>query len=81
MGDEFVKDKATREPSPKEAGIAEKIRQAAFDKNVLLYPGQGTVDGVRGDHVLLAPPFIIQAQESEQIADGLQYAVNTVLSA
>jgi len=78
MGVEFVKDKATREPFPKEAGIAEKIRQAAFDKNVLLYPGQGTVDGVRGDHVLLAPPFIIQAQECEQIAEGLQYALNTV---
>jgi adenosylmethionine-8-amino-7-oxononanoate aminotransferase len=78
MGVEFVKDKATREPFPKETGIAEKIRQAAFDKNVLLYPGQGTVDGVRGDHVLLAPPFIIQAQECEQIADALQHALKTV---
>jgi adenosylmethionine-8-amino-7-oxononanoate aminotransferase len=81
MGVEFVKDKATREPFPKEEGIAEKIRQATFEKNVLLYPGQGTVDGVRGDHVLLAPPFIIQAHESEQIADGLQYALNTVFPA
>jgi adenosylmethionine-8-amino-7-oxononanoate aminotransferase len=81
MGVEFVKEKATREPFLKEAGMAEKIRQAAFEKNVLLYPGQGTVDGARGDHVLLAPPFIIQAQECEQIADGLQYALNTVFPA
>jgi adenosylmethionine-8-amino-7-oxononanoate aminotransferase len=81
MGVEFVKDKAAREPFPKEASIAEKIRQAAFDKDVLLYPGQGTVDGVRGDHVLLAPPFIIQAQECELIADGLQHALKTVFPA
>jgi adenosylmethionine-8-amino-7-oxononanoate aminotransferase len=81
MGVEFVKEKATREPFLKEAGIAEKIRQAAFEKNVLLYPGQGTVDGVRGDHVLLAPPFVIQAQECDLIAEGLQHALNTVFPA
>src|SRR5271166_3271536 len=59
QGVEFVKNKSTREPFPKEAGIAEKIRQAALEKNVLTYPSQGTVDGTRGDHILLAPPFII----------------------
>ena len=69
QGVEFVKDKATREPFPKEAGIAEKIRQAALEKNVLLYPGQGCVDGLRGDHVLLAPPFIIKSEECELIAE------------
>jgi adenosylmethionine-8-amino-7-oxononanoate aminotransferase len=78
---EFVKDKSTREPFPKEAGIAEKIRQAALEKNVLTYPTQGCVDGVRGDHILLAPPFILQPQESRIIAGALQYAVNTVFSA
>jgi len=81
QGVEFVKDKATREPFPKEAGIAEKIRQAALEKNVLLYPGQGCIDGVRGDHVLLAPPFIIKAEECELIADAVQYALGKVISA
>jgi adenosylmethionine-8-amino-7-oxononanoate aminotransferase len=81
QGVEFVKDKATREPFPKEAGIAEKIRQAALEKNVLVYPGQGTVDGARGDHVLLAPPFIIHAEECQLIADALQYTLNKVCSA
>jgi hypothetical protein len=37
--------------------VAEKIRQAALRKNVLTYPSQGCVDGLRGDHILLAPPF------------------------
>jgi adenosylmethionine-8-amino-7-oxononanoate aminotransferase len=81
QGVEFVKDKTTRAPFPKEAGIAEKIRQAVLEKNVLVYPGQGTVDGSRGDHVLLAPPFIITADECQLIADALQYASNKVCSA
>jgi len=78
---EFVKDKSTREPFPKESGIAEKIRQAALEKNVLTYPSQGTVDGSRGDHVLLAPPFIISPQECQLIADALQYALGKVFPA
>jgi len=81
QGIEFVKDKATREPFPKEAGIAERIRQAAFEKNVLVYPGQGTVDGVRGDHLLLAPAFIINEAECEQIANAVQYALDKTFSA
>ncbi len=80
QGVEFVKNKATREPFPKEAGIAEKIRRAALEKNVLTYPSQGTVDGTRGDHVLLAPPFIITSQECQLIADALQFAVGKVFS-
>lgn len=78
---EFVKDKSTREPFPKESAIAEKIRQAALEKNVLTYPSQGTVDGSRGDHVLLAPPFIISPQECQLIADALQYALGKVFPA
>ena len=76
-----MKDKSTREPFPKDAGIAEKIRQAALEKNVLTYPTQGCVDGLRGDHILLAPPFIITAQESQLIADAIQFALNKVFSA
>jgi adenosylmethionine-8-amino-7-oxononanoate aminotransferase len=80
QGVEFVKNKSTREPFPKEAGIAEKIRQAALEKNVLTYPSQGTVDGTRGDHILLAPPFIITPQECQLIAGALQFALNKVFS-
>ncbi len=80
QGVEFVKDKATHEPFPREAGIAEKIRQAALEKNVLLYPGQGCVDGLRGDHVLIAPPFIIQPEESGLIAEAIQYALARAFS-
>ncbi len=81
QGIEFVKDKATREPFPKELGIAEKMRQAALEKNVLVYPGQGTVDGVGGDHLLLAPPFIISEAECEQVANALRYGLEKTFSA
>jgi adenosylmethionine-8-amino-7-oxononanoate aminotransferase len=81
QGIEFVKKKVNREPFPKGAGIAEKIRQAALEKNVLVYPGQGTVDGVRGDHLLLAPPFIINQSECEQIANAVQHALEKTFSA
>ena len=75
---EFVKDKTTREPFAKDANIAEQIRQAALQKNVLTYPTQGCVDGYRGDHVLLAPPFLIEDQESKLIAESLSFALSAV---
>ncbi|GAC1634274.1 MAG: aspartate aminotransferase family protein [Candidatus Acidiferrum sp.] len=78
LGVEFGKDKSTREPFPKEQNIAEKIRQAMLQKNVLSYPTQGCADGLQGDHILLAPPFIFAAQESKLIADALQFALEHV---
>ena len=81
LGIEFVKDKSTREPFPKEQNIAEEIRQAMLQKSVLSYPTQGCVDGLRGDHILLAPPYILTAEESQCIADAVKIAVEQVFSA
>jgi adenosylmethionine-8-amino-7-oxononanoate aminotransferase len=81
LGIEFVKNKTTREPFPREQDIAEKIRQACLEENVLTYPTQGCVDGLRGDHVLLAPPFTISPEECVLIAHALQSAVAKVFSA
>src|ERR1700722_14656949 len=80
IGIEFVKNKSTREPFPREVNIAEKIRQAALAENVLTYPSRGCVDGVRGDHVLLAPPFVLTTAESEIIARALGAALARVFS-
>jgi hypothetical protein len=80
IGIEFVKDKSTREPFPKEQNVAEKIRQAMLQQKVLTYPTQGCVDGLRGDHILLAPPFIITPEECLQIAQALRYALDFVFS-
>jgi len=78
LGVEFVKDKSTHEPFAKEENIAEKIRQACLEDNVLTYPTQGCVDGSRGDHILLAPPFTISPEECALIARALQSALAKV---
>jgi adenosylmethionine-8-amino-7-oxononanoate aminotransferase len=78
LGIEFVKDKPTRAPFPREENIAERIRRAALDENVLTYPTQGCVDGTNGDHILLAPPFIISQQESRLIASTMHAALEKV---
>ena len=78
LGIEFVKNKSTREPFPKEQNIAEKVRQTMLQKNVLVYPTQGCFDGSRGDHILLAPPFILTVDESKLIAGALEFALEQV---
>jgi adenosylmethionine-8-amino-7-oxononanoate aminotransferase len=78
LGVEFVRDKATRGPFPPSENVAEQIRQACLDENVLTYPTQGCVDGWRGDHLLLAPPFTILPEESALIARALRSALERV---
>ena len=78
LGIEFVQGKSTRAPFPRSQNIAERIRQAALEKNVLTYPTQGCVDGADGDHILLAPPFILTSEESAMIAAALQHALDRV---
>ena len=42
---------------------------------LICYPGGGTADGTRGDHVLLAPPFILDDGQAEELVDKLEVAV------
>lgn len=78
LGIEFVRDKSTRAPFDPSDGIAERIRAATMDAGILTYPTQGCVDGIRGDHILLAPPFIISLEESALIATALSSALAKV---
>lgn len=78
LGIEFVRDKSTHAPFDPSEGIAEKIRAAAMDEGVLTYPTRGCVEGTRGDHILLAPPFIITPEESALIAKALASALANV---
>jgi adenosylmethionine-8-amino-7-oxononanoate aminotransferase len=78
VGIEFVRDKSTREPFEPSEAIAEKIRAAAMHEGVLVYPTQGCVDGARGDHILLAPPFVITPKESALIATALAAALANI---
>jgi adenosylmethionine-8-amino-7-oxononanoate aminotransferase len=78
VGIEFVRDKSTREPFDSSQAIAEKIHSAAMEEGILTYPTQGCVDGIRGDHILLAPPFIISPEESALIGAALTSALAKV---
>jgi adenosylmethionine-8-amino-7-oxononanoate aminotransferase len=78
LGIEFLSDKSTRAPFDPSQAIAENIRSAAMQEGILTYPTQGCIDGTRGDHILLAPPFIITPKESAFIATALASALAKV---
>ena len=77
---EFVRDQKTREPfSFDESGmVANLIAKKAFENGLIIYPGGGTVDGHRGDHILVAPPFIIQKDEIDQMVSILSQTIAEV---
>ncbi|MCG2667500.1 aspartate aminotransferase family protein [Bradyrhizobium sp. GCM10023182] len=76
---ELVADRASRTSFDPALKLHQKIKAEAFTNGLGCYPGGGTVDGVRGDHVLLAPPYIASADEIDQIVDKLGTAVDVVL--
>ena len=78
VGVELVADRATKEPFAPERKVNAALRQAAFERGLMCYPMGGTVDGQRGDHVLLAPPFIVTADDVEAIADRLADSIADV---
>ncbi|MBB4382332.1 Adenosylmethionine-8-amino-7-oxononanoate aminotransferase [Bradyrhizobium sp. Rc3b] len=76
---ELVADRASRTSFDPALKLNQKIKAEAFANGLGCYPGGGTVDGVRGDHVLLAPPYIASAEEIDLIVDKLGTAVDNVL--
>jgi len=73
---EFVDDRDTRAPFPPDANIAARIAQDLLDKGVVTYPVQGCADGDRGDHLLLAPPYVITSPIIKRLADTLSEVVS-----
>jgi adenosylmethionine-8-amino-7-oxononanoate aminotransferase len=74
-GIEFVRDAKSREPFPADARIGARIQADALEAGVMTYPTQGCVDGERGDHILIAPPFTITAPMIQMIAQALEGAI------
>ena len=72
---ELVEDRESKEPFDPSRGVAGKIKKAAFEAGLICYPMAGTIDGRRGDHVLLAPPFIIEDAQLDELTDKLSTAV------
>ena len=79
LGMELVQDRATKSTFDPQRMVWSAIQQEAFRRGLVCYPMGGTADGVNGDHILIAPPFIIDDSHVEQIVDGLAHAIDAVL--
>ncbi len=78
-GIELVADRATKTPFDPSLGLAKKIKKAAFEAGLICYPMSGTRDGVLGDHILLAPPFIITEDQIGEVVGKLELAIGQSL--
>ncbi|VAW12178.1 Aminotransferase, class III [hydrothermal vent metagenome] len=77
-GLEIVEDRGTKTPFDPGRGIAKAVKAAAFDAGLICYPGGGTANGKSGDHVLLAPPFIISQAQIDELVEKLGQAFKAV---
>jgi adenosylmethionine-8-amino-7-oxononanoate aminotransferase len=77
-GVEFVADKKTKAAFAAEKNFAGRVGKACFRRGLLVYPMQGSVDGVAGDHVLIAPPAVISEEEIGWAVEQMRAAVREV---
>jgi adenosylmethionine-8-amino-7-oxononanoate aminotransferase len=78
-GIELVADRATKEPFDPALKLHAGLKAQAMDRGLIYYPGGGTADGVQGDHILLAPPFIIEKPEIDELVDRLSAAIDAAI--
>lgn len=78
-GLEIVENRETKTPFDPSKAIHKKIKAAAFEAGLICYPMGGTIDGLQGDHVLLAPPFILEDHQIGELIDKLSIAFDKVL--
>ena len=79
---EFVKDKETKEPFNSKLGVSRGIVDLAKSPefNMTFYPGTGTVDGVNGDHIIIAPPFIVTEQDVDHIVKVVSAVIDRIFN-
>ncbi|WP_170409664.1 aspartate aminotransferase family protein [Ruegeria arenilitoris] len=78
-GIELVADRDTKAPLDPALGVAGKIKKAALVEGLICYPMSGTRDGQLGDHILLAPPFIIEDAQIDEMVSKLSKAIASVI--
>jgi adenosylmethionine-8-amino-7-oxononanoate aminotransferase len=79
IGLEIVSDRDKKTPFDPKLAINKALKKAAFEAGLGCYPMGGTIDGISGDHILLAPPFILGDEHIDEIIDKLKVAFNAVL--
>ncbi|SOC00307.1 aspartate aminotransferase family protein [Stappia indica] len=81
LGLELVEDREGKVPFAPERRLNAVLKKAAFARGLVCYPMGGTLDGRQGDHVLLAPPFILEDAQIGEIVDKLSGALDDALAA
>jgi hypothetical protein len=79
QGIEFVEDREKKKPLDPGLKFATKLKMNAFEAGLICYPMSGTRDGKNGDHVLLAPPFIIEDNQMDELIEKLNSAITKTL--
>lgn len=80
MGIELVADRGTKSTFDPEFKLHGRIKREAFARGLICYPMGGTVDGLHGDHVMLAPPYIIDNSHRDEMTDNLAQAIDAALT-
>ena len=75
---ELVADRRTKRPFPTADAFADRACERSMQMGVLLYPGHGGVDGIRGDHLMIAPPFVVTLEQLETIVLTLRKAIDSL---
>jgi adenosylmethionine-8-amino-7-oxononanoate aminotransferase len=79
-GIEFVEDKGNRAPIPRSVKFAETFADAALDAGLTVWPNVGHADGTSGDLVMVAPPFIIEEEEIDEIVSRFTTALQKTVA-
>jgi adenosylmethionine-8-amino-7-oxononanoate aminotransferase len=78
---ELVEDRPSKRPFAPNLKLHARIKQGAMEHGLMVYPMGGTINGRQGDHVLLAPPYIVRPEEIDTIVERLADAVDAALAA
>jgi adenosylmethionine-8-amino-7-oxononanoate aminotransferase len=77
---EFVTDRASKDVFDPTLRLNERVKQEALARGLAIYPMGGTIDGKRGDHLIVAPPYIVTAAQIDTIVERLGEAVDAALA-
>ena len=78
LGVEFVKDRESIEPFDPQLAVYQRVVDSALHQGLIVYPGHGAIDGVRGDHISLYPPLTISEAECDEMIGILDQAIADV---
>ncbi|MBP0579818.1 aspartate aminotransferase family protein [Labrys sp. LIt4] len=77
---EFVADRSSKQPFDPALKLHAAVKREAMARGLMAYPMGGTIDGVQGDHILLAPPFIIERGQADAVVERLGDAVDAAIA-